>query len=60
MQIFNLELEKKIKSHKMPDDQTPVYWSWLNQSTVAIVTATSVYHWPAEGIGLPLSHRCLV
>ena len=49
LQIFNMELQKKTKSHKMPDADVPVYWCWASATTIGIVTASAVYHWVADG-----------
>jgi len=60
MQLYNLELEKGIKKHTMPEADKVVYWTWVNNTTLGIVTATSVYHWSVEGerhAVLPLGSR---
>lgn len=49
MQIFNLEIGKKMKAHKMPDEEPIAYWTWANGSTLGIVTDKSIYHWTTEG-----------
>lgn len=47
LQIFNIELKTKIKAYQMPE---PVmYWTWLNEKTIALVTANAVFHWSVEG-----------
>jgi clathrin heavy chain len=52
LQIFNLELRAKMKSYTMP---TPVpYWRWISPNTIALVTATSVFHWSIEGDSEPV------
>ncbi|MBW0487421.1 hypothetical protein O181_027136 [Austropuccinia psidii MF-1] len=43
LQIFNIELKQKVKSHLMHEDVT--FWKWINESTLGIVTETAVYHW---------------
>ena len=45
LQIFNLELKSKMNSHTM--SSPCIFWKWLSQSTIALVTQTSVYHWKA-------------
>lgn len=45
LQVFNIELKAKVKSHVMHEDVT--FWKWINDTTLGIVTETSVYHWPA-------------
>lgn len=47
LQIFNLELRAKMKSHNMPAPVT--YWRWVSPNSIALVTATSVFHWSIEG-----------
>jgi hypothetical protein len=48
LQIFNLELRAKMKSYAMP---TPVqFWKWTSPNNIALVTATSVFHWSIEGL----------
>lgn len=45
LQVFNIELKQKVKSHAMNDDVS--FWKWINDSTLGIVTETAVYHWAA-------------
>eukprot|EP00163_Fabomonas_tropica_P025672 TRINITY_DN4486_c0_g1_i1.p1 TRINITY_DN4486_c0_g1~~TRINITY_DN4486_c0_g1_i1.p1 ORF type:complete len:1704 (-),score=653.64 TRINITY_DN4486_c0_g1_i1:69-5180(-) len=52
IQIFNIELKAKMKSFDMTD--AVVFWKWVNVNTVALVTATSVYHWSMEGDSAPV------
>lgn len=48
LQIFNLDLRAKMKSHAMP---VPVqYWRWITPNNIALVTAESVFHWSIEGM----------
>ena len=49
MQIFNIEMKARVKSHKMPDGDNVVFWRWITPNTIAIVTPTSVYHWSMDG-----------
>lgn len=52
LQIFNLELKAKMKSHAMP---TAVqYWRWTSPNSIALVTDTSVFHWSIEGDAAPV------
>src|SRR6202451_734175 len=46
LQIFNLELKSKLKSHVMNEDVT--FWKWINEKTIGLVTETSVYHWSID------------
>lgn len=43
LQIFDLENKAKLKSTTMNEDV--VFWKWFNDSTLGLVTDTSVYHW---------------
>lgn len=43
LQIFDLEQKKKLKSCTM--DQDVQFWKWISESTLGLVTTTSVYHW---------------
>jgi len=47
LQIFNLDAKAKVNSHNMPEPL--VYWKWTSPTNLALVTATSVYHWPLDG-----------
>lgn len=51
LQIFNLDAKAKVKSHNMPEPL--VFWKWTSASNLALVTATSVYHWPLDGTSAP-------
>ncbi|GBB89855.1 hypothetical protein RclHR1_01670006 [Rhizophagus clarus] len=52
LQIFNLELKSKVKSHTMQEDV--MFWKWINHKTLGLVTGTSVYHWSMEGDSGPI------
>mmetsp|Transcript_10294 Transcript_10294/g.24653 ORF Transcript_10294/g.24653 Transcript_10294/m.24653 type:complete len:1703 (-) Transcript_10294:71-5179(-) len=54
LQIYNLEVQRKVKEAKMPGGQTVAYWTWISGSTVAIVTNTSCYHWSMDGEDPPV------
>ncbi|KAH8919125.1 clathrin heavy chain [Atractiella rhizophila] len=47
LQIFNIELKQKVKSHMMHEDVS--FWKWLSHTTLGIVTESSVYHWTCLG-----------
>ncbi|KAA0188628.1 Clathrin heavy chain 2 [Fasciolopsis buskii] len=51
LQIFNIELKSKMKSHTMTEDV--VFWKWISVNTIALVTASAVYHWPMDGDSSP-------
>ncbi|CAG8432851.1 7339_t:CDS:10 [Diversispora eburnea] len=46
LQIFNLELKTKVKSCVMQEDV--VFWKWINEKTLGLVTGVSVYHWAID------------
>ncbi|PHH63349.1 hypothetical protein CDD81_6046 [Ophiocordyceps australis] len=43
LQIFDLEAKKKLKSCTMNEDVQ--FWKWISQTTLGLVTTSSVYHW---------------
>ncbi|KAL3667717.1 hypothetical protein V7S43_007270 [Phytophthora oleae] len=43
LQIFNMDLRSKLKSHLMPEPV--VFWRWISDKTIALVTASAVFHW---------------
>lgn len=43
LQIFDLAQKSKIKSTTMAEDV--VFWKWFSESSLGLVTDTSVYHW---------------
>ncbi|KAG4220478.1 hypothetical protein PC116_g31043, partial [Phytophthora cactorum] len=43
LQIFDLEKKAKLKSATMNEDV--VFWKWVSESTLGLVTETSVFHW---------------
>ncbi|EPX72143.1 clathrin heavy chain Chc1 [Schizosaccharomyces octosporus yFS286] len=47
LQVFDLEAKAKLNSFVMT--QEVVYWTWISDSTIGIVTDTSVYHWSLNG-----------
>eukprot|EP00542_Grammatophora_oceanica_P019816 CAMPEP_0194047086 /NCGR_PEP_ID=MMETSP0009_2-20130614/23549_1 /TAXON_ID=210454 /ORGANISM="Grammatophora oceanica, Strain CCMP 410" /LENGTH=1700 /DNA_ID=CAMNT_0038692601 /DNA_START=222 /DNA_END=5324 /DNA_ORIENTATION=- len=52
LQIFNLDAKAKLKSHSMPEPL--VFWKWTSQMNLALITATSVYHWALDGTSAPV------
>ena len=44
-------MKAKVKEHNMTE--AIVFWRWINTNTIAIVTATAVYHWSMEGQSAP-------
>ena len=43
LQIFNIETKQKIKSHSSNEDI--VFWKWVSDTTIGLITETAVYHW---------------
>ncbi|EKM49484.1 uncharacterized protein PHACADRAFT_264985 [Phanerochaete carnosa HHB-10118-sp] len=43
LQIFNIETKQKVKSHV--NDSDVVFWKWISDATIGMVTETAVYHW---------------
>ncbi|KAJ3972225.1 hypothetical protein EV361DRAFT_798533 [Lentinula raphanica] len=43
LQIFNIETKQKVKSHTNNEDI--VFWKWVSDTTIGMVTEASVYHW---------------
>lgn len=50
LQIFDLGEKKKLKSTNMNDDV--LFWKWITETTLGLVTEHAVFHWnvfdPAE------------
>mgnify|MGYP000011482038 FL=1 len=43
LQIFNLDLQTKMKSHTAP---SPIlFWRWTSPTNIALVTVSSCFHW---------------
>ena len=53
IQMFNIVEKKKVKSYKLEEDPSGLYWRWIGPEMLAIVTATSVYHWSTSGTSDP-------
>ena len=43
LQIFDLDAKGKLKSFAMPEDV--VFWKWISESALGLVTDASVFHW---------------
>ncbi|KAI9297462.1 putative CHC1-clathrin heavy chain [Neoconidiobolus thromboides FSU 785] len=52
LQIFNLETKTKLKSHLMSD--SVVFWKWVNDKTLGLVTERFVFHWSLDGDSQPV------
>eukprot|EP01103_Thecamoeba_quadrilineata_P002480 TRINITY_DN12433_c0_g1_i1.p1 TRINITY_DN12433_c0_g1~~TRINITY_DN12433_c0_g1_i1.p1 ORF type:complete len:1676 (-),score=402.97 TRINITY_DN12433_c0_g1_i1:60-5087(-) len=51
LQVFNIDQKKKLKEHVMTDQV--VFWKWINNTTIAIVTKTAVFHWSLDNTNSP-------
>ncbi|TXT13046.1 hypothetical protein VHUM_01447 [Vanrija humicola] len=52
LQVFNLATKQKLGSHLMNEDV--IYWAWINENTLGIVTEREVHHWNViEGQAAP-------
>ncbi|THG11860.1 hypothetical protein TEA_000415 [Camellia sinensis var. sinensis] len=52
LQIFNIEMKAKMKSHQMPEQVA--FWKWITPKMLGLVTQTAVYHWSIEGDSEPV------
>lgn len=52
LQIFDLEVKAKVKTHVATEDV--IFWKWITPDIVGIVTENSVYHWSLSGIKLKI------
>lgn len=43
LQVFNIETKSKVKSHVNNEDV--IFWKWISDQIIGIVTETSVFHW---------------
>ncbi|KAJ8099651.1 hypothetical protein POJ06DRAFT_114030 [Lipomyces tetrasporus] len=43
LQVFNLDLKQKLKSYVMDEDV--VFWKWISDKSLGLITETSIYHW---------------
>lgn len=43
LQIFDLGAKAKLKSCTMSEDV--VFWKWISEDTLGLVTDTAVFHW---------------
>jgi len=51
LQIFNIEMKSKMKSHSLPEEV--IFWKWISINTIGMVTDSAVYHWSMEGESIP-------
>jgi len=52
LQMFDIDQKAKLKSHMNAEDV--VFWKWINEQSVGLVTETSVYHWNLDGPQAPV------
>lgn len=43
LQIFNIDTKQKVKAHE--NNENVVFWKWISESALGLVTESSVYHW---------------
>ncbi|KAI0265706.1 hypothetical protein BC834DRAFT_843555 [Gloeopeniophorella convolvens] len=43
LQVFNIDTKQKVKAHE--NNENIVFWKWVSESAIGVVTDTSVYHW---------------
>mmetsp|Transcript_40808 Transcript_40808/g.97020 ORF Transcript_40808/g.97020 Transcript_40808/m.97020 type:complete len:1701 (-) Transcript_40808:29-5131(-) len=51
LQIFDLGRKEKLKAVQMSEEI--VFWKWVSDSKLGLVTVSSVYHWDMSGEGNP-------
>lgn len=54
LQIFDIEKKTKVKAHQNVEDV--VFWRWINEKTIALVSETAVYHWSMDGMHSAFTH----
>ena len=47
VQVFNIEMRSRLKSFEMT--QKVIFWKWISQNILALVTESSVFHWTIDG-----------
>ncbi|XP_071945281.1 clathrin heavy chain 2-like [Antedon mediterranea] len=48
-QVFNVIAQKQLHSCSLSDDI--IFWCWINDSIIGMVTDRAVYHWDVSGSG---------
>ena len=43
LQVFNIETKTKVKSHAATEDV--IFWKWISDTTIGLVTDNAVFHW---------------
>lgn len=49
LQIFDLNEKRKIKAAVLPENID--FWRWVSDDVLAVVTATTIYHWSVDPEG---------
>jgi clathrin heavy chain len=47
LQLFNLQTKEKLQTYT--HSENIVFWRWISQTTLALVSDKSVYHWEVIG-----------
>eukprot|EP01089_Gocevia_fonbrunei_P022518 TRINITY_DN913_c0_g1_i1.p2 TRINITY_DN913_c0_g1~~TRINITY_DN913_c0_g1_i1.p2 ORF type:complete len:151 (-),score=27.38 TRINITY_DN913_c0_g1_i1:595-1047(-) len=47
LQVFDIGVREKLNDFLM--GEVVEFWKWIDEDTLALVTATAVYHWPQQG-----------
>lgn len=48
VQVVNLETKQRLKSAVMPEDI--VFWEWISDNILGIITDRSIYHWDVKNV----------
>lgn len=51
LQIFNIDRKERIKACQMSEEV--VFWKWISNRVLGLVTGTSVYHWSLDDTSDP-------
>eukprot|EP00181_Compsopogon_caeruleus_P004586 CAMPEP_0184684602 /NCGR_PEP_ID=MMETSP0312-20130426/15903_1 /TAXON_ID=31354 /ORGANISM="Compsopogon coeruleus, Strain SAG 36.94" /LENGTH=1737 /DNA_ID=CAMNT_0027137941 /DNA_START=95 /DNA_END=5308 /DNA_ORIENTATION=+ len=51
IQLFDFATKQKVKSFAMPENV--VFWKWVSEKTIGLVTPTAVYHWRTDDAAEP-------
>ncbi|KAG9080654.1 hypothetical protein FRC06_006304, partial [Ceratobasidium sp. 370] len=51
LQVFNIETKQKVKSHMVNEDI--IFWKWIDDSTLGLVSETAVFHWTIKDATSP-------
>ena len=47
LQLFNLQTKERLQTYTHHEDI--VFWRWISQTTLALISTKSVYHWDVLG-----------